>query len=313
MLKSLLRLFNPASLSFLALVNFLHGFSASLEALPAPSMKTYFDVKLNDGSLVQIFEPSDRAEIKGNILFLHGFPSLSRRNEDLITEAVTTFGYRVHLLHFRGLWQYEKTKSFISSEGPESFRFADSISEASEVLRIILERHGTALLLAHSWGAYVALNLLKESQAKKLSGVGLIAPYSLKLASHARDDLMNTSARALFDASSHDEKFIQEEIRRLTQSWEQAHDDHRHPARFLEPPSNLAGTVSGMPIFIAAGEIDEVIDLKSAQQLVVALRSGRAHVTYSQLPQNHWFDAGDPKRTQVIRSCMDWLKTVSIR
>jgi pimeloyl-ACP methyl ester carboxylesterase len=117
------------------------------------------------GYLIRLREdaPSERA-----ILFLHGFPALRGvKNLDIADYINRQFNEDVYLLHYKGL-----------GESVGSFKFTDSLAEASRVIDLICheKKHKELCLVGHSWGGLVALNMAQQ-HPDKVQSIVLLSPF----------------------------------------------------------------------------------------------------------------------------------------
>ncbi|MCB0357385.1 MAG: alpha/beta hydrolase [Bdellovibrionales bacterium] len=78
------------------------------------------------------------------VLFLHGFPGRTTKNED-ISLKLNAMGYSTCLFHYQGLGK---------SAGVFSFKNCIELSES--ILKSLSQRFSKVHLLGHSWGGFVA-------------------------------------------------------------------------------------------------------------------------------------------------------------
>lgn len=108
------------------------------------------------------------------ILLLHGFPaegssSKYEKNIDIALELSQALGCDVYVPHYRGLG--------ISSTS--DFSFKTSIYDSLALLNEISDSYCSISIFGHSWGGYIAFNLLREFQGKDIiSHVCLFSPFS---------------------------------------------------------------------------------------------------------------------------------------
>jgi pimeloyl-ACP methyl ester carboxylesterase len=103
---------------------------------------------------------------KEAVLFLHGFPADSGKNEDVaealsVRKKITTF-----VPHFRGLG-LSKGRFLFSSTFSDSLDFVEYLTKKRHLEKITV--------VAHSWGALPALNLVTK-ECKHLERIILLAP-----------------------------------------------------------------------------------------------------------------------------------------
>lgn len=101
------------------------------------------------------------------ILFLHGFPGkIGNRNLDLAEAVFAATGANVFLPHYRGLGFSDGLFSFTQS-------VTDTLNIAEDLL--IGKKFKKIFLVGHSWGGFVALNLLAK-QPLLFSHTVLLSP-----------------------------------------------------------------------------------------------------------------------------------------
>lgn len=101
-------------------------------------------------------------------IFLHGFPGRFSKNEDLAVHLVASLKVDCYLPHYSGI-----------SSSPGEFLFTRSIEETKAFIETLLSsgEYQRINLIAHSWGAFVAIALL-ESSVLKLHKIVLLAPLT---------------------------------------------------------------------------------------------------------------------------------------
>jgi len=107
------------------------------------------------------------------VLLFHGFPSESlngtdqEKNEDLLKHISESTGYEAYLHHYSGLGK--------SIKGV--FSFSDSINDSKELLKLILSKHKYIILIGHSWGGWVAMNCIRNSN-RNIKQLILLSPLN---------------------------------------------------------------------------------------------------------------------------------------
>lgn len=109
------------------------------------------------------------------LVMLHGFPAepvLNKeleKNIDIATLLAKSCKFDVFLPHYKGLGR--------SKYAP--FSFIDSITESRELSSELLQTYDSISLFAHSWGGFIALNLLHSLPLKKIKKIYFHAPFSI--------------------------------------------------------------------------------------------------------------------------------------
>ena len=86
-------------------------------------------------------------QIRGQFIFLHGFPSWRTKNYDL-AEVLASEGFIVHIPHYPGLGLSKGTFDFIETR-EKIFHFINEIKVQNPELK--------TSFLGHSWGGYLSL------------------------------------------------------------------------------------------------------------------------------------------------------------
>ncbi len=115
---------------------------------------------------VQVYKSSSPADEA--YLFLHGFPAVRGKNEDLAEAIAETVDKDVYLIHYEGLGQ---------SKG--DFSFSRSIEASKDFAEYLLQknRYQKLHLVGHSWGGLVAVNL-KYFLREKIGELIFMAPFT---------------------------------------------------------------------------------------------------------------------------------------
>jgi len=117
----------------------------------------------------KVFHYGSAKQKKSAILFLHGFPADSGKNED-IAEGLSKSELDVdcYIIHYAGLGL---------SNG--IFSFCQSIIDSTELAETLIKMDYKSLyLVGHSWGGLVSLNIMNSLQ-KCINSCILLAPVTL--------------------------------------------------------------------------------------------------------------------------------------
>jgi pimeloyl-ACP methyl ester carboxylesterase len=100
---------------------------------------------------VRAFRGAGRRDL--GLLFLHGFPGQTGKNEDLAEAMCSRTGLNAHVIHYSGL-----------GKSPGKFSFSRSIRESVQLARELIRTEGyeRLILVGHSWGGLVALNVMSQ-------------------------------------------------------------------------------------------------------------------------------------------------------
>jgi pimeloyl-ACP methyl ester carboxylesterase len=129
------------------------------------SVKEYWSFE-GESALVRY---SDGQANESAVIFLHGFPADSGKNEDVAKHLTETFKVDCFVFHYKGLGKSNGLFSFTSS-------IADSLKITKKIKLEIGYRR--LFVIGHSWGGLVALNIMREFQ-RNIDKCILLAPFCL--------------------------------------------------------------------------------------------------------------------------------------
>lgn len=119
-------------------------------------------------SHVDCFQPNNPSQAEA-YLFLHSFPGIQGKNEDIAQAVSHNTGRNAYVIHYAGLGLAKD----------KTFNFIKSVEESIEVTRSLLEKYEKLHLVGHSWGGLISLNIfnsfLKPEQRGQLI---LLAPFT---------------------------------------------------------------------------------------------------------------------------------------
>ena len=115
----------------------------------------------------RVFAGTDNSQEEVSAFF-HGFPGEStRQNFDFAEKTVRLSGKPVYQIVYSGL-----------GEAPGKFSFKRSLDESRAFLDYLRVRYKRVNIVAHSWGAFVALNALHDSQIEHSGKITLLNPLT---------------------------------------------------------------------------------------------------------------------------------------
>ncbi len=99
------------------------------------------------------------------VIFFHGFPGRTTKNEDVFNFVNEKLGYSTHLFHYKGLGRSKGHFSFLSS-------IEFSISLAKKLSNDFKKIH----IIGHSWGGLVGVNAFCNVDEQKRGALILLNP-----------------------------------------------------------------------------------------------------------------------------------------
>lgn len=102
------------------------------------------------------------------IFIFHGFPSQKNRNKDIAFALSQTTNHSIIVHHYEGL-----------GESLGEFSFMRSIETAEKIVsyHLNLGNYSRIHFIGHSWGGFIALNLLRKF-ADNVNSILLLSPFS---------------------------------------------------------------------------------------------------------------------------------------
>jgi pimeloyl-ACP methyl ester carboxylesterase len=226
-----------------------------------------------------IVEWSNEVRSKNAVVFLHGFPADSGKNEDIAHNLAEEVGVDSFLLHFKGLGQ---------SSG--LFSFQSSIEEAMALSSYLKAELGysSLFLVGHSWGGLVAMNLLRRRPEWFGSSV-LMAPYCLMPEAETVEEIVRDfiSSELLLRHNTYDASSLTQDFNRVAAD---------------SAPLNFASEMK-LPIdhvLVVQGTNDEVSVPFGAGLLVDSLKGAAKLI---EIDDDHWFK----DRGRISKLVKEWL------
>ena len=217
--------------------------------------------------------PGENKKAHDAVLFLHGFPADSGKNEDIAEKIKKKDAF---IFHYAGLG---------NSSGV--FSFYSSIQDAIQLSKILLRQYSKLHLVGHSWGGLVCLNIIRELVSLKLEPsclgqIALLAPFS-----KFTDDLTF-------------EQEVEKGLRDFIESRKQLRHESANnysvetltrDLEFVKKACSPIDFISSIPfrkdqLTIIQGTKDEVVLPADTRQLVSRLP---LETNFIEVDDNHWF------------------------
>jgi len=178
-------------------------------------------------------------------LFLHGFPGRRTRNENYA--AYLTAKYQVPSLHFQYLGL---------GDNPGTFSFKNCIENTDKVITDLRSQgYEDIFLVAHSFGAFVALNVIKN-RLEDISGAILLAPLiQMPNREQIEETLFNfCETQNALEGYSANYKLLAEESEELSRSFLPLQDFEVYKAisgrlTIIHPPEDTVVPIAGSRLF----------------------------------------------------------------
>ncbi|MGZ3770341.1 MAG: alpha/beta fold hydrolase [Bdellovibrio sp.] len=210
------------------------------------------------------------------ILFLHGYPAdQGTRNRDLAAPVEIETGADVYIIHYPGL-----------GNSPGQFTFSRSL-QASQVFYDFLVntgRYTTVHLFGHSWGGFIALNLVKE---KAHVGTVTVASPFLRI---PKDQELETLVNAVFDETK---KYL-------------THTNTLEIQNDLNAISTWTNFETNVDFLNATGKsinlIQAIEDDETPVEIAREFRSALKNINYKEIHTNHSFENSRDEVSKFIVS-----------
>ncbi len=199
------------------------------------------------------------------VIFFHGFPADSGKNEDIAEQISVAFGFSTYIFEYSGLG---------NSSG--DFSLSNSIKESESFIKYIItsKKIQRLVVVGHSWGGLVAINLIEK--IPEISEAILLAPLVLLPEEE-------TAKITLLEFISYEK-----EIRKKQYCIEQLMEEFYFIKRNCSPLQKLTPiTKRNMKIAIIQGNADDVCPVSGAIELQQKIGASAKLIRIS---AGHWFE-----------------------